>query len=129
MLEPTDEEAGTGQLVGLVQVAEPWPAAVVVACFSACLSFLVVPCWFLRPSPIHHTAAVKILHAAAAGIGVGGGGSPACLTVLSLFARCWLNQDVPACPWASKDVLIARVIWSRSRLSSALRSLVIWEII
>ena len=44
MLEPTGEkEAGTGQLVGLVQVAEPWLAATVVAHSSARLAFLNVP--------------------------------------------------------------------------------------
>ena len=65
MLEPTgEEEAGTGQLVGLVQVAEPWPAAAVAAHFSVRLVFLTIPFYFLHPSPIHR--------AAAAGIGTGG---------------------------------------------------------
>ena len=60
MLVPTDEEeAGTGQLVGLVQT-EPWLAAH----SSVHLSFLIIPFCFHLPSPIHH--------AAAAGIGIGG---------------------------------------------------------
>ena len=71
MLEPTGEEVGTGQLVGLVQVAEPWPAAVVAAHFSVCLAFLVVPFCFLLPDPNHRAAAAENLHAAAAGIGIG----------------------------------------------------------
>ena len=76
MLVPTgEEEAGTGQFVGLVQVAEPWLAATAAAHFSVCLSFLIVPFYFLLPSPIHCTAAVKNLCAAAAGIGIGGVGS------------------------------------------------------
>ena len=70
MLEPTaEEEAGMGQLVGLVQVAEPWPAAAAAAHSSVRLSFLDVPSCFLHPSPIHHAAAVENLHAAAGGIG------------------------------------------------------------
>ena len=76
MLVPTDEEAGTGQLVGLVRVAEPWPAAAAAAHFSVHLAFLVVLICFLLPDPIHHAAAAKILHAAAAGIGIEGVGSP-----------------------------------------------------
>ena len=76
MLEPTgEEEAGTGQLVGLVQVAEPWLAANAVAHFSVRLAFLNVPFCFLHPSPIHRAAAAEILHAAAAGVGNGGVGS------------------------------------------------------
>ena len=75
MLVPIDEEeAGMDQLVGLVQVAEPWPAAAVAAHSFVCLSFLVVPSCFLPPGPIHHTAAAKNLHAAAAGIGIEGAG-------------------------------------------------------
>ena len=67
MLVPIDEkEAGTGQLVGLVQVVEPWPAAAVAACSFVRLSFLVVPFCFRHPGPIHR--------AAAAGIGIGGVG-------------------------------------------------------
>ena len=67
MLEPTGEkEAGTGQLVGLVQVAEPWLAAVVAAHSFVRLVFLIVPSCFLLPSPIHR--------AAAAGIEIGGVG-------------------------------------------------------
>ena len=70
MLVPTDEEeAGTGQHVGLVQVAEPWLAAAVAAHSSVHLVFLVIPSCFLHPSPIHHAAAAKNLRAAAAGIG------------------------------------------------------------
>ena len=79
MLGPTgEEEAGMGQLVGLVQVAEPQPAAAVAARFSVRLSFLVVPSCFCHPGPIHRAAAAEILHAAAAGIGIGGVG---CLLV------------------------------------------------
>ena len=67
MLEPTGEgEAGMGQLAGLVQVAEPSPAAVVAVHSFGLLSFLVVPSCFLLPSPIHRTAA--------ASIGIGGVG-------------------------------------------------------
>ena len=75
MLVPTgEEEAGMGQLVGLVQVAEPWPAAAVAAHFSVRLAFLVVPFCCLHPSPNHRAAAADILRAAAAGIGIGGVG-------------------------------------------------------
>ena len=75
MLGPTGEkEAGTGQLVGLVQVAEPRPAAAVAACSSVRLSFLVVPSCFCHPGPIHRAAAAEILRAAAAGIGIVGVG-------------------------------------------------------
>ena len=73
MLVPTgEEEAGTGQRVGLVQVAEPWLAAAVAAHFSVCLAFLVTPFCFLHPNPIHRAAAARTLHAAAAGIEIGG---------------------------------------------------------
>ena len=71
VLVPTDEEAGMVQLVDLVLI-EPWPAAVVAAHFSALLAFLVVPFYFLHPSPIHRAAAANYLRAAAAGIGTGG---------------------------------------------------------
>ena len=75
MLEPTgEEEAGTGQLVGLVQVAEPWLAAAVAAHSSVHLAFLNIPSCFLHPSPIQHAAAVNSLCTAAAGIGIGGVG-------------------------------------------------------
>ena len=75
MLEPTDEEeAGMGQLVDLVQVAEPWLAATVVAHSSVRLTFLVIPFCFLCLDPIHRTAAAEILRAAAAGTGIGGAG-------------------------------------------------------
>ena len=75
MLEPTgEEEAGTGQLVDLVQVAEPWLAATVVAHSSVRLAFLIVPSCFHHPDPNHHAAAAKTLRAAAAGIGIGGVG-------------------------------------------------------
>ena len=75
MLEPTDEEeAGTGQLVELVQVAEPWPAAAVAAHSSVRLAFLSVPFCFLLPGPIHRAAAAESLRAAAADIGTGGVG-------------------------------------------------------
>ena len=79
MLEPTgEEEAGTGQLVGLVLVAEPWLAATAVAHSSVCLAFLNVLSCFHHPGPIHHAAAAEILRAAAAGIETGGVG---CLQV------------------------------------------------
>ena len=75
MLEPTgEEEAGMGQLVGLVLVAEPWLAATVVAHSSVRLAFLNVPSCFLHPNPIHRAAAPGILRAAAAGNGTGGVG-------------------------------------------------------
>ena len=67
MLEPTGEkEAGMDQLVGLVQVAEPWPAAAVAVHSSVHLSFLNVPSCYLLPDPNYHTAA--------AGIEIGGVG-------------------------------------------------------
>ena len=73
MLGPIgEEEAETGQLVGLVQVAEPWLAAAVAAHSFVHLSFLVVPFCFLHPNPIHRAAVAKNLRAAAAGIGIGG---------------------------------------------------------
>ena len=73
MLVPTgEEEAGMGQL-GLVQT-ELWPAAAVAAHSSVCLSFLIIPFCYLHPSPIHCAAAAEILHAAAAGIRIGGVG-------------------------------------------------------
>ena len=76
VLVPTgEEEAGTGQLVGLVQT-EPWPAAAAAAHSSVHLSFLVVLSCFLLLSPIHHTAAAENLCAAAVGIGTGGVGFP-----------------------------------------------------
>ena len=79
VLVPTDEEeAGTGQLVDLVQVAEPWLAVVAAAHSSVRLSFLIVLSCFLLPSPNHCAAAVENLHAAAAGIETGGVG---CLQV------------------------------------------------
>ena len=74
MLVPTDEEAGMGQLVGLVRVAEPWPAAAAAAHFSARLTFLVILVCFLLPNPNHHAAAAENLHAAAADIEIGGVG-------------------------------------------------------
>ena len=72
MLVPTDEEAGTGQLVGLVWVAEQWLAAAAAAHFSVCLAFLIVLVCFLLPNPNHRAAAVENLRTAAAGIGIGG---------------------------------------------------------
>ena len=79
MLVPTDEEeAGTGQLVGLVQVVEPWLAAAVAARSFVHLSFLVVLSCCLHLSPNHRAAAAKTLRAAAAGIGIEGVG---CLLV------------------------------------------------
>ena len=75
MLEPTGEETGMGQLVDLVQVAKPWPAAAVAAHSSVHLSFLVAPSCFLLPDPNHHTAAVEDFRTAAAGIGTGEVGS------------------------------------------------------
>ena len=75
MLEPTgEEEAGTGQLVGLVQVAEPWPAAAVAAHSSVHLFFLVIPSCYLHPVPNHCATAAESLRAAAAGIGIEGVG-------------------------------------------------------
>ena len=75
VLVPTgEEEVETGQLVGWVQI-EPWLAAAAAAHFSVHPSFLVVPFYFLHPSPIHRTAAADILRAAAAGIGIEGVGS------------------------------------------------------
>ena len=74
MLVPIDEEVETGQLVDLVRVAEPWPAAFVVAHFSVLLVFLDIPFCFCHPDPIHCAAAAEILCAAAAGIGTGGVG-------------------------------------------------------
>ena len=68
-----EEETGMVQLVNLVQF-ELWPAAAAAAHFSGLLSFLVVPFYFLHPGPIHHTAAVKNLCAAAAGIEIGEAG-------------------------------------------------------
>ena len=69
VLEPTgEEETGTGQLVGLVQVAEPWLAATAVAHSSVHLAFLDVPSCFHHPGPILRAAAAEILCAAAAGI-------------------------------------------------------------
>ena len=74
MLEPIgEEEAGTGQLVGLVQT-EPWLAAAAAAHSSVLLAFLVVPVCFLHPSPIHRAAAAENLRTAAAGIGIVGVG-------------------------------------------------------
>ena len=75
MLEPTgEEETGTGQLVDLVQVSEPWPAAAVAAHSSVRLSFLVVPSCFRHPGPNHRAAAAENLRTAAAGIETGGVG-------------------------------------------------------
>ena len=73
MLVPIgEEEAGMGQLVGMVLVVEPLPAAAAAAHSFGLLSFLVVPFCFLLPNPIHRAAAAKNLRAAAAGIGIGG---------------------------------------------------------
>ena len=75
MLVPIDEEeTGMGQLVGMVQVAEPLLAAAVAAHSFGLLSFLVVPVCFLHLSPNHRAAAANCLRAAAAGIGIGGVG-------------------------------------------------------
>ena len=61
MLEPTgEEETGTGQLVDLVQVAEPWLAAAVAVNSSVRLSFLIVLSCFPRPYPNHCAAAADI---------------------------------------------------------------------
>ena len=66
VLVPTgEEEAGMGQLVGMVLVVEPSPAAAAAAHSFGLLAFLVVPFYFLHPSPIHR---------AAAGIGIVGVG-------------------------------------------------------
>ena len=77
MLVPTESETGQlvmGQLVGLVQVAEPWLAAAVAVHSSVHLAFLDVPFCFLHPSPIHRTAAANCLRAAAADIEIEGAG-------------------------------------------------------
>ena len=72
VLVPIDEEeAEMAHLVEMVLVVEPLPAAAAAAHSFGLLSFLIVPSCFLLPSPIHRTAAVKILHAAAAGTGIG----------------------------------------------------------
>ena len=75
MLVPIDEEAGMGQLVGMVQVVEPLLAAAVAAHSFDLLFFLVVPFCYLHLGPIHRAAAAEILRAAAAGSGTGGAGS------------------------------------------------------
>ena len=75
MLVPIDEEAEMDQLVEMVLVVEPLPAAAAAAHSFGLLAFLIVPFYFHHPIPIHHTAAAEILHAAAAGIGTGGAGS------------------------------------------------------
>ena len=73
LTEPTgEEEAGMGQLDGLVPVAEPWLSAAVAAHSSVCLTFLIIPSCYLLPDPNHRAAAVKIPRAAAAGIGIEG---------------------------------------------------------
>ena len=73
VLVPTgEEEVVMGQLVGMVLVVEPSPAAAVAAHSFGLLVFLNVPSCFRHPGPIHHAAAVEILRAAAAGIGTGG---------------------------------------------------------
>ena len=75
MLGPIDEEeVGTGQLVGLVRVVEPWPAAAAAVHFSVHLAFLIIPSCYLHPDPNHCAAAADSLCAAAAGIGIGGVG-------------------------------------------------------
>ena len=71
MLVPIEEEVVMGQLVAMLLVVEPSPAAVAAAHFSDLLSFLIVPFYYLHPSPIHHAAAANSLRAAAAGIGIG----------------------------------------------------------
>ena len=76
MLVPTESEMG--QLVVFVQVAEQWLAAVVAVHFSDPLARLVIPSCFRHPGPILRAAAVEILCAASAGIGIGGVG---CLQV------------------------------------------------
>ena len=76
MLVPIDEEeAGMGQLVEMVPVAEPLLVAAVAAHSFGLLAFLIVLFCFLLPGPIHRAAAAEILHAAAADIGIGGVGS------------------------------------------------------
>ena len=66
------EEVVMGQLVAMILVVEPSPAAAVAAHFSDLLSCLVVPFCFLHPNPIHRAAAAENLRAAAAGIVFGG---------------------------------------------------------
>ena len=64
MLVPIDEdEVEMDQLVEVVLVVEPSPAAAAAHSFGL-LFFLVIPFCFLHQSPIHR--------AAAAGIGIGG---------------------------------------------------------
>ena len=75
VLVPTgEEEAGMGQLVEMVLVVEPLPVAAAAAHSFGLLAFLVIPFYFLHPSPIHRAAAANSLRAAAAGIGIGGVG-------------------------------------------------------
>ena len=75
MLVPTDEEeVEMGQLVAMVLVVGPLPAAAAAVHSFDLLSFLVVPFCCLHLSPNHRPAAANCLHAAAAGIGIGGVG-------------------------------------------------------
>ena len=74
MLVPIGEEVVTGQLVAMVPVVGPSPAAAVAAHSSDLLVFLVVPFCFLHPSPTHRAAAADNLRAAAAGIEIVGVG-------------------------------------------------------
>ena len=73
MLVPIgEEEVVMDQLVAMILVVEPSPAAAAAAHSFDLLSFLVIPFCFHHPSPIHRAAAAKILRAAAVGIGIGG---------------------------------------------------------
>ena len=65
VLVPIDEEVVMDQLVVMVLVVEPLPAAAVAAHFSVLLVFLIVPFCCLLPDPNHR---------AAAGIEIGGVG-------------------------------------------------------
>ena len=65
------EEVVMGQLVVMILVVEPSPAAAAAVHSSDLLSFLIVPFCFLHPSPIHCAAAAENLCAAAAGTGIG----------------------------------------------------------
>ena len=66
-----EEEAGMGQLFGLVQDAEPWLAAAAAVHSSVHLFSLVILFCFLHLIPIHRTAAAKNLCTAAAVVEIG----------------------------------------------------------
>ena len=75
MLVPIgEEEVVMGQLVAMILVVEPSPAADAAVHSSVLLSFLIVLFCCLHPSPIHRAAAAENLCAAAAGNGIGEAG-------------------------------------------------------